>query len=84
MVKRLPVVSRKQLIKVLHSQGYSVVKQRGSHIKLKKETVDGTHSITVPAHDEIAKGTLNDILNKVSVWNRISKDELITMLRGIR
>lgn len=80
---KLPVVSSKQLIKVLHKLGYSLVKQRGSHIKLKKETVAGTHSITVPEHNEIAKGTLNDILNKVSIWNQISKDELIEMLKKI-
>lgn len=80
---KLPVVSSKQLIKVLYKLGYSVVKQRGSHIKLKKDTTAGTHSITVPEHQEIAKGTLNDILNKVSVWNQISKEELVEMLKEI-
>ncbi|MDP2845808.1 MAG: type II toxin-antitoxin system HicA family toxin [Candidatus Methanoperedens sp.] len=80
---KLPVVSSKQLIKVLYKLGYSVVKQRGSHIKLKKDTIAGTHSITVPEHHEIAKGTLNDILNKVSVWNQISKEELVEMLKEI-
>ena len=84
MAQKLPVVSGNQLIKVLHRLGYSVVKQRGSHIKLKKELTAGTHSITVPEHDEIAKETLNDILNKVSIWNQISKDELIIMLRKMR
>jgi predicted RNA binding protein YcfA (HicA-like mRNA interferase family) len=80
---KLSVVSSKQIIKVLHKLGYSIVKQRGSHIKLKKDTIAGTHSITVPEHNEIAKGTLNDILNKVSIWNQISKDELIEMLKKI-
>ena len=84
MAQKLPVVSGKQLVKVLYMLGYSVVKQRGSHVKLKKETAAGTHSITVPEHDEIAKGTLNDILNKVGIWNQISKDALITMLRNVR
>ena len=83
MAQKMPVVSGKQLIKVLHKLGYNVVKQRGSHIKLKKDTIAGTHSITVPEHNEIAKGTLNDILNKVSVWNQISKDELLEMLKEI-
>ncbi len=83
MTKKLPVVSSKQLIKVLYKLGYSVVKQRGSHIKLKKDTIAGTHSITVPEHNEIAKGTLNDILYKISIWNQISKEELIEMLNEI-
>ncbi|CAI1492833.1 protein of unknown function [Thermococcus nautili] len=43
----------------------------------------GTHKITVPYHREIAKGTLNDILNKVALWNGIPKEELIDMLKEI-
>jgi len=78
---KIPVTSSKQLIKVLHKLGYSVIKQRGSHIKLKKDTIAGTHSITIPEYHEIAKGTLNDILNKVSIWNQISKEELLELLK---
>jgi len=37
--------------------------------------------ITIPLHDEIAKGTLNDILSKVSLWKGIPKDELIRSLK---
>jgi predicted RNA binding protein YcfA (HicA-like mRNA interferase family) len=77
----MPVISGKQLIKMMHKLGYSIVKQRGSHIKLQKKTPAGTHSITVPQHDEIAKGTLIDILNKTSLWNQMSKEELIELLK---
>jgi predicted RNA binding protein YcfA (HicA-like mRNA interferase family) len=83
MTQKMPVVSGNQLIKVLHKLGYNVVKQRGSHIKLRKDAAAGAHSITVPSHHEIAKGTLNDILNKVSIWNQISKEELIEMLKEV-
>ena len=41
----------------------------------------GVHGITVPDHKEIAKGTLNVILNRVSERTGIGKDELINMLR---
>jgi hypothetical protein len=34
-------------------------------------------------HDELAKGTLNDILSDVSIWNGISKDALIGMLEDL-
>ena len=81
MGQKVPVISGKQIIKALSKLGYSIVKQRGSHIKLQKKTPAGTHSITVPQHDEIAKGTLIDILNKVSMWNQISKEELLEMLK---
>ncbi|WP_297063532.1 type II toxin-antitoxin system HicA family toxin [Thermococcus sp.] len=82
-MSRLPVVSGEKLIKLLEKLGYSVVRQRGSHVRLEKSTSMGTHKITVPYHDEISKGTLNDILNKVSLWNGIPKKELIEMLKKL-
>ncbi len=78
---RLPVVSGEKLIKLLKRLGYEVVRQKGSHVRLSKQTDVGEHKITVPMHPEIAKGTLNDILSKVSLWNGISKEELIEMLK---
>lgn len=78
---KLPVVSCKKLIKFLENLGYRVERQKGSHIRLKKIIPGGHHSVTVPAHKEIAKGTLSDILEKVSIYVQISKDQLIDQLR---
>lgn len=80
---KLPVVSGEKLIRFLEKIGYEVVRQRGSHVRLEKQTPVGKHKITVPYHKEIAKGTLNDILNKVSLWNGIPKDELVEMLKNL-
>jgi predicted RNA binding protein YcfA (HicA-like mRNA interferase family) len=77
----LPVVSGKDLIKVFSRLGYTLVRQRGSHAQLRCITPAGEHTITIPLHDEIAPGTLNDILSKVAIWKGISKDELIRMLK---
>jgi hypothetical protein len=41
------------------------------------------HKITVPMHNELAIGTLNDILADVSIWNGISKDSIIDMLEDL-
>jgi predicted RNA binding protein YcfA (HicA-like mRNA interferase family) len=82
--RKLPIVSGEQLIKTLRKLGYEVVRQRGSHIRLKKMTEGGVHSITVPNHLEIAKGTLNDILTRVSERNQISKEHLIKNRRPQR
>ena len=78
---KLPVVSGKELIKLLTNLGYTTIRQKGSHIRLRKVTPMGEHNITVPYHKEIAKGTLNDILSKVSLWNSIPKENLIGMLK---
>lgn len=78
----LPVVSGKELLKLLDKLGYGIVRQKGSHVQLKCSTPSGEHTITVPLHDEIATGTLNDILSKVSVWKGIPRDDLIAILTG--
>ena len=80
---KLPVVSSLELLKLLTSLGYEVVRQKGSHVQLRKTTQAGDHNITVPSHDEVAKGTLGDILSKVSIWCGISKDDLIEMLTEV-
>jgi len=80
-LQKLPVVSGEKLIKVLVSLDYEIIRQRGSHIRLKKSTVAGDHNITIPLHDELAKGTLNDILSQVSIWNGISRDALIDLIQ---
>ena len=80
MSKKMPVVSAKQLLALLQHLNYTIVRQRGSHVRLEKITEAGSHKITVPHHNPIAKGTLNDILKKVAVWNQVSKETLIDML----
>ena len=77
---RLPQVSGRDVVRLLHALGYQTLRQRGSHIRLRKATTLGEHNITVPDHTTMAKGTLNDILTKVSLWNSIPKDELLNRL----
>ena len=80
MSPKLPQISGQDLVKFIEKLGYQIVRQKGSHIRLRKVTSIGEHNITVPNHKTIAKGTLNDILTRVSLWNNISKEELIKML----
>ena len=78
---RLPQVSGRALVQLLHSLGYETVRQRGSHMRLRRVTAIGEHNITVPNHKILAKGTLNDILTRVSLWNNIPKENLMERLR---
>ncbi|MSQ15533.1 MAG: type II toxin-antitoxin system HicA family toxin [Dehalococcoidia bacterium] len=79
--QRLLQVSGQEVVRLLLSLGYAVMRQRGSHIRLRKVTLVGAHNVTVPNHSSIAKGTLSDILHKVSIWNNIPREELIANLR---
>jgi predicted RNA binding protein YcfA (HicA-like mRNA interferase family) len=77
---RLAQVSGRDLVKLLHSLGHQTLRQKGSHIRQRKLTVVGEHNLTVPDHKVVAKGTLNDILSSVSLWNNIPKEELLDRL----
>lgn len=78
---KLPPVSGDNVIALLASLGYEVVRQRGSHVRLRRVALPGEHNITVPLHRVLAKGTLNDIVSRVALWNGISKEDLIKRLK---
>ena len=80
MPPKLPQVSGHDVVKLLEQLGYEVVRQRGSHIRLRRITPDGEHHITVPAHRTMSKGTLSDILTAVSRATGEPKKKLIEML----
>jgi predicted RNA binding protein YcfA (HicA-like mRNA interferase family) len=65
---RLPQVSGSDLVKVFQKDGWSVVGQKGSHIKLRK-TLEGQakQTIIIPQHKVIKKGTLAGILRDSGV-----------------
>jgi predicted RNA binding protein YcfA (HicA-like mRNA interferase family) len=64
---KLKVLSGSDVGKILESFGFVVVKQRGSHIKLRRQVGFGPKQIlTVPNHKEIDKGTLKGIIQQVS------------------
>lgn len=62
----LPVVSGRQLVKVLFKLGYVVDRQHGSHIILRQ--IDAPHRrLTIPDHAELAKGTLRTLLREAGL-----------------
>lgn len=70
---KLPVVSGRETIRVLEKLGYTTIRQRGSHVVLRKETDDDTLGTVVPLHDELAPGTLSGILRQA----KVSRDEFL-------
>jgi predicted RNA binding protein YcfA (HicA-like mRNA interferase family) len=73
-------VSHKELCVSLGKYGYSIVRQTGSHIRLKSERMGYEHSITIPAHNPIKIGTLNKILTEVAAYLKINKEKLFDNL----
>lgn len=64
---RLRRVSAQEAIRALERLGFEQVRQRGSHIVLKKETIEGEIGCVVPLHRELAIGTLRGILKQAGV-----------------
>ena len=60
---KLPVISGIKVVKILAKVGYEIDHQTGSHMILRHK--DSPHRrLTVPNHDEIAKGTLLAIIKQ--------------------
>lgn len=68
-----------ELIKVLAKRGYSVTRQKGSHVRLTTQQ-GGEHHVTIPNHDPLRIGTLNGVLRDAADHFGITKDELIEEL----
>lgn len=64
MNPRLPVVSGPDVVRALGKVGFSEISQRGSHVKLRHS--DGRTAI-VPAHRELAPGTLRSVLRQAGL-----------------
>jgi predicted RNA binding protein YcfA (HicA-like mRNA interferase family) len=73
---KLNRVSGEEAIRALEKLGFVRVRQRGSHVVLKKVTHDGVTGCVVPLHRELATGTLRGILRQAQV----TPDEFMELL----
>ena len=71
---KLPVLSGDELVRALTKAGFEVVRQKGSHVSLRK----GNFKTVIPLHDELAKGTLLGILKQCGM----SKEDLKILLKN--
>ncbi|MCL2234949.1 MAG: type II toxin-antitoxin system HicA family toxin [Defluviitaleaceae bacterium] len=73
-------VDASQLIKLLSRYGYTVIRQTGSHIRLSSITNKGEHNITVPDHQPVKIGTLQNIVKDVCDMNGLEISDLYKQL----
>lgn len=64
--------SARIILSALQRAGFSIVSQKGSHIKLTKTTKEKTFTAIVPNHKEVAIGTFQSILKQAGM----TKEEL--------
>jgi len=73
---KLTRVSGEETIRALEKLGFVRVRQRGSHVVLKRETPEGAIGCVVPLHKELAIGTLRGILRQAQVTPEEFTDQL--------
>lgn len=69
--------SARVILNALQRAGFSIISQKGSHIKLFKRRGDKSYTAIVPNHKEVAIGTFNSILKQAGM----SRKELERFIR---
>ncbi|MGU3390031.1 type II toxin-antitoxin system HicA family toxin [Sphingomonas sp. M1A8_2b] len=69
----LPVLSGAEMIKRLERLGFEQVRQRGSHVILRR----GAVGCVVPMHDPLKRGTMAAILRQA----QLTREEFIEAIR---
>ena len=65
-----------QVVNALRRDGWVIVRQKGSHIRLQKHTTERSLKLTIPAHNPIKRSTLSHIIKQAY----LSVDEFTRLL----
>jgi len=75
-VSKVPSLPYTKIIRALQRNGWTVVRQRGSHIRLQKRVGDEVLKLTVPVHRPVKRSTLSHILKQA----RLDVEEFLELL----
>jgi predicted RNA binding protein YcfA (HicA-like mRNA interferase family) len=64
---KVPNLNYDQVIRALQRNGWVVVRQKGSHIRLQKHLPGETLKIIIPAHRPIKRSTLAHIIKQAKL-----------------
>lgn len=73
-------ISGRKLAKLLEKYEYKIIRESASHMRLISEYKDKEHKITIPDHNPIKIGTLNNILNDIANYLKVDKKKIIEEL----
>jgi predicted RNA binding protein YcfA (HicA-like mRNA interferase family) len=61
---KLRVLSGREVCEILEAEGFSAVRQRGSHVVMQKRSGNTTTTVPVPDHSALKTGTLASIIRQ--------------------
>lgn len=73
---KVPSLSYVKVIKALQKDGWIVIRQKGSHIRIQKRYKEEILKITVPAHVSMKRSTLSHIIKQA----RITLEDFLKLL----
>jgi predicted RNA binding protein YcfA (HicA-like mRNA interferase family) len=73
---KIPSITYDRIIRTLQRDGWVVVRQKGSHIRLQKRTRDEVLKLTIPAHKPVKRSTLSHILKQA----RMDVDRFLSLM----
>jgi len=75
-LSKVPSLSYTDIVRALERDGWTGVRQRGSHIRLHKILPNEVLKITIPAHRPVKRSTLSHILKQA----RLDLDQFLRLL----
>ena len=66
-MSKLPSLPYTKIIRALQRDGWTVVRQRGSHIRLQKRVGDEVLKLTIPAHRPVKRSTFAQVLKQARI-----------------
>ncbi|MFQ5789788.1 MAG: type II toxin-antitoxin system HicA family toxin [Acidobacteriota bacterium] len=74
---KVPSINYSRIVSALQRDGWVVVRQKGSHIRLQKRLPNDVLKLIVPAHNPVKRSTLAHILKQA----RLSTERFLELLR---
>ena len=75
-MSKVPSLSYRDIVRALERDGWTGIRQRGSHIRLHKLVAGEALKVTIPAHRPVKRSTLSHILKQA----RLDLDEFLKLL----
>jgi predicted RNA binding protein YcfA (HicA-like mRNA interferase family) len=64
---KLPIISGTQAIKCFEKIGYQVIRQRGSHVRMRHKDNNTKQPLTIPLHKTLGKGLMRKLLRDAEI-----------------
>lgn len=75
-MSKVPEVPFHVIVRALQKDGWVVVRQRGSHIRMQRRLGEEVLKVTIPAHRPVKSSTLSHILRQV----RLDLDRFLELI----